>query len=398
MRGSRRLAIGSLLAVMGALALSGGGLAVPASRAQAPEAQVQELAERLLAMPYPVPTGQQPSPTVQLLPGQVPDALPFTLTLPPGARVVGSMVRSGGPIAGTTVVLDAPGTREDVLAFYQRDLEAQGWHAAAVGPYPSSGGFQVSGPGISPTYCQGPSDPSLTVTVFARPTGPNDVRLSTSASPGLCSVPAPPASPPPMPLAATLLPRLTPPAGVELQPGSSFGGGSNRWSSEATAETSRSPAELEAHFAAQLAAAGWTRQSGGADERLAWSAWTLPDEGDWSGLLLVAAWPKADRRLLSVRVESPTQSPYGVGGITTVGGGTYYTSAPPVAPAPTPPPPPPTAPPPPQPGPGGVFPTAPILVPPTPPARIVPPPPPDLPPPPPATGFMPAPTPTAAPR
>ncbi|HLH26377.1 MAG TPA: hypothetical protein VK066_27980 [Chloroflexota bacterium] len=391
MRGSPWNLIGSLLGIAGIAVLGVvGSAAGPAARAQqpGPTSPVEELAERLLAMPYPGPTGQQPAPTVQLLPGQVPDALPFTLTLPPGARVVGSMVRSGGPLAGTTVVLDAPGTREDVLGFYERDLEAQGWHAASVGPMPA-GGFQVSGPSISRTYCQDSGGPSLSVTVFARTPGPNDVRLSTSASPGPCNVPAPPAGPRSMPMAAMLLPPLTPPPGVELQAGGNNGGGSNRWSSEATAETTRPPSELEAHFAAQLAAAGWTRQSGGADEGLAWSAWALPEEGDWSGLLLVAAWPEADRRLLSVRVESPTQSHYGVGGMTTVGGGPYYTP---------PPPPPATAPPPSQPGPGGVFPAAPVITPPPLPSGIAPPPPPDLPPPP-AGGFVsPPPSPAVAPR
>jgi hypothetical protein len=389
MRQSRRLAIGSIVLVVCGISagLAGGGAEAPAVRAQppGPAAQVQELAERLLAAPFPGPPGPQET-TVRLLPGQVPDDLPFALALPPGARVVGSMVRSGGPLSGVTVVLDAPGTRDDVLAFYERELQAQGWQAAPTGPFPSGGGFQVNRPGLGTTYCQGATGPSLTITLYSRPAGPNDVRLSTSASPGLCTVPSPPVSAPQMPQAATLLPRLTPPSGVELQGGGGGGGGPNRWSSEATAETTRSPAELEAYFAELLAAAGWTREDGGADGGLAWSAWTIPAEGDWRGLLMVVQWPEGDRRLLSARVESPTLSPYGAGGSYT-----FY----------SPPPPPLTAPPPPQPGPGGVFPTAPTIVPPTAlPSGISPPPAPDLPPPPPATGFMPAPTltPTAAPR
>jgi hypothetical protein len=312
-----------------------GGWPAPATRAQQPASQLQELAERLLAAPYPIPDRQQEA-TVQLLPGQVPTDLPFVFQLPPAAQVVGSMVRSGGPLSGTTVVLDIPGAPDDVLTFYARELEAQHWRPASIGPFPSSGGFQTNPPGMGPVYCQSPNGPSLSLTIHPRTAGPNDVRLSTSTSPGLCNPPSPPGGTPQMPLGATLLPRLTPPPGVDLRGGSGGGGGPNRWSSEATAETTRSPAELEAHFAQQLAAAGWIRQDGRADGRLAWSAWTVPAEGDWRGLLVVAEWPEADRRLLTARVESPTLPPYGDSGIVTMGGGTYYTvPAVPVGPPPT---------------------------------------------------------------
>jgi hypothetical protein len=381
---------GWLLGIVGLVALdSMGGTVGLTAQAQEPAPPVQELAERLLAMPYPLPLGQQDAPSVELLPGQAPDDLPFALALPPGARLVGSMVRQGGPLSGATIVLDAPGTADALLAFYEQELEGQGWHAASVGPFPTSGGFQVNRPGIGPTYCLDTRGPSLSIAVNPSPTGPSDVRLTTSAGPSLCSATAPPVGVPLPPLAATLLPRLTPPPGVVLQPGSSSGGGSNRWSSEATAETTRNPSELEAYFADQLAAAGWTRQDGSAAGHLAWSAWTVPGDGDWRGLLLVAEWPEASRRLLAVRVESPSTSPDGDGGIVTMGGGTYSASQPPVAP-----PPPLTAPPPPQPGPGGVFAPAPTLVPP-PPSTALPIPAPDLPPPP-RGGFVPTPLPLPA--
>jgi hypothetical protein len=69
-----------------------------------------------------------------------------------------------------------------------------------------------------------------------------------------------------------LLPVLYAPEGVAVD----AGGGPNRWTTEATAQTDHSVAELEAHVAQQLAAAGWLRQAGAAQGPLAWSTWTLP--------------------------------------------------------------------------------------------------------------------------
>jgi hypothetical protein len=169
-------------------------------------------------------------------------------------------------------------------------------------------------------YCQTATGPWLSLAVYPGTGTTSDVHLAVNSSPGPCAVQAAPISHPAFPRAAELLPRLTPPPGVQLmQTGGSGTGGANRWSSEAAAETSRGAAELEAHFAQQLAAAGWTRQAGRADGPLAWSAWAVPEEGDWRGLLLVADWPTADRRWLSVRVESPSISSGDVGYITSFG-------------------------------------------------------------------------------
>lgn len=363
MRQSWRMTIGGGLVVLGAaLGVAIVGAAVPAARAQQPGTPLQELAERLLAAPFPGPGGG-PLPEVQLLPGQVPSDLPVALPLPPGGRLVGSMVSgpSGPKPAATTIVLDAPGSQEDLVAFFDRVLSEQGWTRGAGLPMPyRQGGFQVSAPFGGTTYCPPAGPQAVTVTAYPEPSGLNDVRFSLQTGSSLCSPPPVSPQPPQLPQAATLIPSLSPPPGVVLQGGSGGGGGPNRWSSDATAETTRGPAELEAYFAQQLAAAGWTRQDGRTDGRLAWSAWTIPSEGDWRGLLIVAEWPEANRRLLTARVESPTLSPYGSGGIVTFGSGTYYPG--PAGPVPVPP----TAPPAPAPAvaplapPGGGFaPTAP---------------------------------------
>jgi hypothetical protein len=100
------------------------------------------------------------------------------------------------------------------------------------------------------------------------------------------------------------LPALTAPADVALGRSGGAGGGQRDGQMEATLQTRASAAELEAHFARQLAAGGWTRREGTADADLASSTWTLPGDDTWQGMVFVIAWPDSDRRLAAVRVAS----------------------------------------------------------------------------------------------
>ncbi len=318
------------------------------------QAALQTLAERLLAAPYPTGPSQGPLPAVRLLPGQVPSDFPLALPTPPDARLVGSMVRnqpasttgpgglpSGPATPGTTVVWEAPGTRADLLTLYEQALIQQGWTAAPGGSPFAAGGFQTTFFGGSLSYCRGEDGPWLAVAVYPLANQTNDVHLTLTENAGPCSVPSPISARTGFPRGAELLPRLAPPPGVQLQPAGGGGGGPNRWSSDATAETTRAPGELEAYFAPQMQAAGWVRQAGATDGQLAWSTWALPSEGDWQGMLLVATWPTAGQRWLSVRVESPSLTAQ-FGGA----GGSYnyigpmsepgITVGPPPAPAPPP--------------------------------------------------------------
>lgn len=296
------------LASSGAVPLATGAQAQPTPTvASAPDsASVQELAERLLAPPYPGPDGQLP--TIQLLPGRLPDSLPLQVPIPDGGRLVGSVVRGGQPKGGgTEMVLDAPGGAAETLRFYQQALGGQGWTQAPFGPGEPRG-FQPTVASTGAAFCQGAQGPWLSLNVVSRPNAPSDVRLRLDAmNPGPC---AQPPGPPEkrLPPGMDRLPALYAPEGVALQMAGS-GGGPGRFSSEATAETSLGVAALEAHFAQQLQAAGWTRREGAAQGPLAWSVWTVPGEGDWQGFLYALAGPGADRRALHVEVASATAQP-----------------------------------------------------------------------------------------
>ena len=58
------------------------------------------------------------------------------------------------------------------------------------------------------------------------------------------------------------------------------------YQSDATIDGDATVAELHAHFAGQILAAGWQVIHQGGDDRAAWSAWQLPEDG-WHGLLMV---------------------------------------------------------------------------------------------------------------
>ena len=317
-----------LRVLMLAVVLGGGGGLLPAPAGLRPAAVhaqpaedpalLRELAERLLGAGTPSPP--PPSPTggtlrAQLFPGALPPALPLDLPLPPGSRLVGSAVApslAGGPDVTRAetieVVLDAPGAPNEIVAFYEGALAERGWTAAS-GQGPEPGGFQPERPGgFQPSaipatvfFCPGAAGGWLALVVTPAPGGLSDVRVHLETGfPGPCGGPGGPMRLPP---GAELLPPLGAPPGVSVLPGG-MGGGSGLWTSVAVALTGRSAAELEAHYARQLAATGWTRLDGGVAGPLAWSTWAVPGEGEWQGFLSVREGPGPNRRVLHVEVVS----------------------------------------------------------------------------------------------
>lgn len=67
-----------------------------------------------------------------------PSELAIDLPLPPGARVVGSLMRGGSPVS---MLLDTPQTPDEAFAFYDEQLPALGW---AVDSFMRRGGFVPS--------------------------------------------------------------------------------------------------------------------------------------------------------------------------------------------------------------------------------------------------------------
>lgn len=269
------------------------------------DAPLRELAERLLvqaATPGSVPQ------TVELLPGQLPPGLPLMLPQPPGTRLVGAAVRRNGPeVAQTDVVLDVP-QATDAARFYRDELPRQGFTLAPTSTTqtPARGFVATQGSATTTYFCRGAMPPFLSVSTYLRPDAPVDVRVrvdATSAGPCLTTASAPL----PDTNGADFVPALVAPQGVAVQVIAGGGIAPGRYVNEATATTPRSAADLEAEFAAQLAAAGWTRTSGAANGPFAFSTWTLPGNDGFTGLLTVLETPGADRRVLHIEVNAPIQ-------------------------------------------------------------------------------------------
>lgn len=256
-----------------------------------PEAASLELARRLLTH---LAFGAE----VELMLGGLPPSLADQLPLPAGARLLGSLLRSlEGRLSTLETVFDATGDPSAVLAAYQRQLEGLGWEVFDEGPRPPHGGFMSRRSGEGVMLRWGGSGPVLRVA--AAPTSRDvDLRvtldwemprhLGESRAHRLPS--------------QGLMPTLYPPDGVTVGPRGGSGGGGH-WEQRAVAYTGRPPAELEAEFAGQLVAAGWTRDGGRADDTVAWSWWKLPGDQGWTGLLLVLAF-SSERRSLWLVIES----------------------------------------------------------------------------------------------
>ena len=254
-----------------------------------------ELARRLLSHPV-------VDITVELTVGAVPAAFTDLPPLPTGARLLGSVLNSRqGRALHLEAVLDAGGEPAEVAAAYAKELAERGWSVFEGFPRPPHGGFAPGPPFDGGMFRQGEQGPVLVVSAVSLGTERTDLRVRLDWE---------------MPrhvgdwgggamrmAGAGRMPQLHAPRGVALEmQGSS--GGEGRWTSEARIDADLSVAELEEHFASQLAAAGWERVAGRADDVVGWSSWLVPGDGNWRGLLTVLAPFAARERSLSLRIES----------------------------------------------------------------------------------------------
>jgi hypothetical protein len=252
-----------------------------------------ELARRLLTS---VPFG----PAVELVVGGLPPDLVDALPLPAGARLLGSALSSRETRSSTLeAVFDAAGDPAPVLAGYQRQLQDLGWEMFEAGPGRSHGGFVPRRGDERIMLRHGGRGPVLRAVAVAGSGQSVDLRVTLDwEMPRHLAEWRAPRDP-----GEGRMPSLYPPPGVIVHP-QGGGGGGGRWRQEAIAETDLTAGELEAHFAAQLAQAAWTRLDGRLEDAVAWSSWQLPGDGDWRGLLFVLALFGTRRRSLWIGIES----------------------------------------------------------------------------------------------
>ncbi|HLI27987.1 MAG TPA: hypothetical protein VKZ60_13000 [Chloroflexota bacterium] len=225
---------------------------------------LRTLALRLLAAPWQPGLPAPVDPQATLLAGQVPPAWPSDLPFPPGAHLVGSLVRSS---RWATVVVASALPAAEVLAYYRRELSARGWHEPEVGT-PRLGGFAASGlPGQSgalrAVFVRSEQGPTLTVQTLALANALTDVRLDLQTDPQ--AVPRAPRGG--FPMMATVLPTIAPPPRAWQWP---LGGSISPSLALASTvvEADADLAALAAHYRQELERAGWilgrTAQQGAA--------------------------------------------------------------------------------------------------------------------------------------
>lgn len=258
------------------------------------EASLRELALALIAARYPDATDETGGGEPQLLPGQLPPSFPSDFPLPPGARIVGSLVA-----ARPTIALDIDQSAEEVIAFYTERLTAAGWNAPEGIP-PRQGGFVHSSIGMAGRahiyfyrddglglniMTQTAANGRTSVLISQMPDGTGPMRRGPRGRRGMH-----------YDMFSVLPPIMPPPKSQQFQEGGS--GGDDRVSSTARVETDLDLAALATHYAAQLERGGWQRTDGGESDPVAWSTWSFESEEKepWRALLVILKRPDVPRR------------------------------------------------------------------------------------------------------
>lgn len=270
----------------GAQSDSGRGARVPKLRG--PELVPQELVAALL-------TGVvAPGPTVpEIVVGRVPDNLPFEVPRPANARVVGAVAR---PSAGTLVfsVAERP---LDAIRAYRELLRRTGWDDPGR---ELGSGFKPSATIHSGIFCQG-EERSIRTTAAERSDGQTflQIQYGENGKYSPCndrqrenlSSPRGP------------MPTLYPPRNASIVDGN-VGGSRNYMEASGRLKTELRPAQLVAHYGAQLRANGWAPQSEPSGADVAGQTWRIQDRRGkaWVGVLVAIAIPNSEDREMLFRV------------------------------------------------------------------------------------------------
>ena len=220
---------------------------------------------------------------VRLLPVALPSH--FNFPLPPGSRVVGSVVFADEDNLPkeTQIILDVAMEPNEVDKFFQEELSKSGWlyPKLALPVFVSSDGKPARSSVFTP-FCNEEEDLSMFLRGFPLQDQRSDVHLQLmEGNLAFCDRKAAPD-----------LPTLKAPAGTTPVDWGS-GGGRDNASGDATLVTNLPAQALEEHFRDQLTESGWAVFAQGAGGPTAWSTWRFVGSGgkSWVGLLLVVGMP-----------------------------------------------------------------------------------------------------------
>lgn len=284
----------ALGAILGALSCGDGSDAHPRGservpKLSGPELIPQELVAALLTGS--VAPGTRP-PVIVV--GRLPDEMPFEVPRPAHARIVGAISR---PRTGT-IVLAVRERPLEAMKKYRELLRQSGWDDPGR---ERGSGFQPSPIVHSGTFCRG-DDRSIATTAAERSDEETFLQVRYSDSDDNYS-PCHPRQIENMALDRGPLPTFYPPQNTSIIDAQG-GGGMNHTEASARLRTALRPADLVAHYGAQLRSDGWVAGSDALGKDVVAQSWRVEDRSGtgWLGVLVATAIPDSDDREVLFRV------------------------------------------------------------------------------------------------
>jgi len=266
---------------------------VPAPDASTSQATViggDEDALRAFILRYIV--GNSQGQNVNVMVGELPTELPFTIETPPASTLYGTIARTNQSASYYDITLDVPDSPQAVIDFYKQSFAGSDWQITNES-VPEASGFGGASNGYA-TFCYQQGVATLNINAYNDGRGISNVNVNVQ-TPGdiyICTPSQGPVTDPVM----GLIPSLALPEEVVVTANS--GGGfsyyqpnGRSYSLNAVLESSRPLVDIANDYNAQLAAAGWQQISTENSERTALSTWSVADETGktWHGSLLIVA-------------------------------------------------------------------------------------------------------------
>jgi hypothetical protein len=273
-------------------------VAAVAAPALAQETVPAPLVRALLGGP-----GGRPEEEARFTVGRLPDGVPAA-AFPPGAEITGGV----SSFRGTTAVAVVRG--HDPASLYRvvgEQLRAAGWEpsrrAAFGNLFDAEAGRRTGGSDPYPTmFCR--NGESLRIGYSPLPRSEWTLHVNMDRGPMAMMVTSCSERSTRQRFAGAPVTDMTAPAGMQLH-GMHSGGGEDHFNSGADVETTLGVGELVEHYAAQLAARGWSVGERVAHERMASRVLQYRDERGrvWNAALVAVALPFGSGRQISLVVE-----------------------------------------------------------------------------------------------
>ena len=277
----------AMASIAGALVLGGAGVAqVDGTASETSAASIDRLAERLLGY-----WGDPAVSRAELLPGALPEDVPFAFPAPANAELLGSLAQyEQGRLMHVQAVYDSTLGSDAALAAFGEAFESMGW---LYGTSYDSGGFLPAQTSASGQVCDPEAGTYIYIYATSWPDEPSDVRLNASLGAAPYNPPCEIASLTHRPMEGQApLPPLHAPEGSQVHPHSTMQM-PDQASSTAMLVSDLGASAVAEHYATELASEGWVLVDVDAGADTTNSTWTFvdPEGRTWSAVLTSSTMP-----------------------------------------------------------------------------------------------------------